>query len=993
MSKGTSGGRVRRSGTRAVGDRGWAGRLVGRSLTLLLAGLLLARMGGPAPLAAQDDPVARRFAAMSPEERVGQLFLVAFFAADEAPLADVSTLVRDRHLGGVVLQKGNNVFNNGRGQDLPRSIAALTAELQRLALDRPGGGVPLFVAVDHEGNGDPLTHLREGFTALPSQMAIGATWDPEAARAVGAIAGRELEAVGVNLLLGPVLDVLADPRVDTGGDIGVRAFGGHPYWVGRMGEAYIQGVHEGGGGRVATVAKHFPGHGGSDRLPDDQIATINKALSELERVELPPFGAVVAPAAGRPSEGLMTSHIRYRGFQGNIQDATAPISFDPEGMRALFALPGFGFADWRAQGGLVVSDSLGVRAVKRLFDPALKTFPHRDIARQALLAGNDLLILAEYGIPAGWSLAMRNIEDTAAYFSAQYRQDPRFRARADEAALRVLRRKAALYPDWSLEAVAADPEALGDRVGGAAARETVAAIAREAVTILRRGAQPQRGDRILVITEDARRPGSDPRRRPLACPDESCGLAPERWERLTGLGPTLVEALILERYGPGGTGAIRAEDLASLSWCQLGEILVPAPPPTEETAPGALPEGGSPTAGPPSAEPAAAGAAAATPAAATPCLSPEDRGAALARLAEADWVVFAISDLRPEDVARLNGFYLDQIEKLSRARRAVLAFGPPYYVHASNLARLDALIVAYSRIPAAIEAGVDALFDVQLASEGRPGPPVTVEDAGYTLDEVVEPAPGPVLALELLAPDPPAFDALPARVRLAVGPIRDHNGNPVPDGTLVRLSAEPAAALPGGAVTVPSAGGRALAELQLGAGGRVAISAATTTGGAVSKAPLVIELPAPTPTLPAAPAGEPGAADGAGVADDGGLGRGAAIAGAGRAPGPDLADLLVALALATVVSGVVVGSPAWRRQAPEGQLRALLLVLAGGLGAYVALGLAAQLGTGFGTWLRPGLAAAAALGALAGMGLALARARRATRPSAPRPRTGGRGPG
>lgn len=979
-------GRARRSGTRGLAGRGRTGRMFGRSLAMLLAVLFLARMGGPAPLAAQADPVARRFAAMSPEERVGQLFLVAFFAADEAPLADVSTLVRDRQLGGIVLQKGNNIFNNRRGQDLPRSIAALTAELQRLALDRPGGGVPLFVAVDHEGNGDPLTHLREGFTALPSQMAIGATWDPEAARAVGAIAGRELEAVGVNLLLGPVLDVLADPRVDTGGDIGVRAFGGHPYWVGRMGEAYIQGVHEGGGGRVATVAKHFPGHGGSDRLPDDQIATINKALSELERVELPPFGAVVAPVAGRPSEGLMTSHIRYRGFQGNIQDATAPISFDPEGMRALFALPGFGFADWRAQGGLVVSDSLGVRAVKRLFDPALKSFPHRDIARQALLAGNDLLILAEYGIPAGWSLAMRNIEDTAAYFAAQYRQDPRFRARVDEAALRVLRRKAALYPDGSLEAVAADPEALGDRVGGAAARETVAAIAGEAVTVLRRGAQPQRGDRILVITEDARRPSTDPRRRPLACPDESCGLAPERWERLTGLGPTLVEALILERYGPGGTGAIRAEDLGSLSWCQLGEILVPAPP-TEEPAPAEPPEGGTPTAARPSAEPAAAGAPAAG-AAATPCLSQADREAALARLAEADWVVFAISDLRPEDVARLNGFYLDQIEKLSRARRAVLAFGPPYYVHASNLARLDALIVAYSRIPAAIEAGVDALFDVQLAAEGRPGPPVTVEDAGYTLDEVVEPAPGPVLALELLAPDPPVFNTLPARVRLAVGPIRDHNGNPVPDGTLVRLSAEPAAALPGGAVTVPSVGGRALAELQLGAGGRVAISAATTTGGAFSKAPLVIELPVPTPTLPATPAGGTGGVDGAGV---GPAGRGAAGAGAGRAPGPDLADLLVALALATVVSGVVVGSPAWRRQALEGQLRALLLVLAGGLGAYVALGLAAQLGGWSGTWLRPGLAAAAALGALAG--LALARARRATRPSGPVPRTGERGPG
>jgi len=42
-------------------------------------------------------------------------------------------------------------------------------------------------------------------------MAIGATWDPANARDVGQIVGRELAAMGVNLLLGPVVDVLNNP--------------------------------------------------------------------------------------------------------------------------------------------------------------------------------------------------------------------------------------------------------------------------------------------------------------------------------------------------------------------------------------------------------------------------------------------------------------------------------------------------------------------------------------------------------------------------------------------------------------------------------------------------------------------------------------------------------------------------------------------------------------------------------------------------------------
>jgi len=335
-------------------------------LVVALGIALAALLGRPLATRGDEDALRARLQAMTPEEKVGQLFIVAYFAVGDDPLADISTMIRDDHIGGVVLQRGNNIFSNARGRDLPREIATLTAALQSRALGEGGVGIPLFIAVDHEGNGDPLTHLREGFTAIPSQMALGATWDPAAAEAVGRIAGKELAAVGVNVILGPVLDVLAEPRVDTGGDIGTRAFGGHPYWVSRLGLAYIEGVHAGGQGRVMTVAKHFPGHGGSDRLPDAEVATVHKSLTELKRIELPPFAAVTDPAAPAVSDALMTSHIRYRGFQGNLQDATAPISFDPEGMRALLALDGYHFNAWREAGGLIVSDSLGVRAVKRM---------------------------------------------------------------------------------------------------------------------------------------------------------------------------------------------------------------------------------------------------------------------------------------------------------------------------------------------------------------------------------------------------------------------------------------------------------------------------------------------------------------------------------------------------------------------------------------------------------------------------------------------------
>jgi beta-N-acetylhexosaminidase len=985
--------------------------------------LLPGPLGGPPSARADEDALMTRLRSMSPEERVGQLFIVAYFATGDDPLADISTMIREDHIGGVVLQKGNNIFANVRGGDLPGEIAGLTAALQAHALGEGGGGIPLFIAVDHEGNGDPLTHLREGFTAIPSQMALGATWDPASAEAVGRIVGEELAAVGVNLLLGPVLDVLAEPRVDTGGDIGTRAFGGHPYWVTRMGLAYIRGVHAGSEGHVATVAKHFPGHGGSDRLPDDEVATVHKSLTELRRIELPPFAAVTDPAAatgeGAPAitDALMTSHIRYRGFQGNLQDATAPISFDPEGMRQLLALEGYHFGEWRRAGGLIVADSLGVRAVKRMFDKDLQTFPNREIARQALMAGNDVLILAQFSQGGGWAKQMATIQDTVHDFADRYRKDSTFRARVDDAALRVLRRKATLHPDWTIEAVAAQPERARQRVGRAESRDSVAQIAGRAVTVLRRGGYPSPGERLVVVTEDGRRPETHPQQRPLACPDELCGLDPARWERLTALGPTLVEATMLDGYGPDGKKSKRIvapDRLTSLSFCQLDAVLSPVPEaatpapgdpgtagfqPASPNAPPTIESAGAP--GPNAVQPIR------TPAAGgTDCLPADQRAAAIESLAGADWIVFAISDLKPDDVSRLNGFFLAQVGKLSSARLAALSFGPPYYIQATNVARLDTYIAAYSRIPASIEAAVDALLDVQWTPKGRPNPPVTVEDAGYNLTTALEPDPEVPLVLSKASPSvaassdsdrstDPDTAVLPARVAVQVEPIRDHNGNTVPDGTLVRFTSDPPAALAGGPAVAETRDGAARAELTFPLGGRVKISAETTTGGAASADPLVVDLPLPSPTpepppLPLTPS--PGGGDDAG----GGRADGTSDGVGDSSTGDDLggSDLLLSLAALFAVGAVgAVGANGRGSRARDlaGQLRLALFVAAGGLSGYLIYGLALDLGSPRPGWLTPGLAAAATTlgGALVGLAIGRLATRRLSAGSAPTPRETG----
>src|SRR5690606_16851863 len=94
----------------------------------------------------------------------------------------------------------------------------------------PRAYIPLFIATTHAGEGLSGSQIVVGTTPLPSSMALGATWNPESVRKVGQIAGSELSAMGINMLLDPALDVYQRLPTERTLDLGVNSFGGEPYW-------------------------------------------------------------------------------------------------------------------------------------------------------------------------------------------------------------------------------------------------------------------------------------------------------------------------------------------------------------------------------------------------------------------------------------------------------------------------------------------------------------------------------------------------------------------------------------------------------------------------------------------------------------------------------------------------------------------------------------------------------------------------------------------
>jgi beta-N-acetylhexosaminidase len=102
--------------------------------------LTLALNTSTATVVAQDDQVFEPaveeiFSRLTPEQRVGQLFMVSFQGNNVGLDSDIAELIQDYYVGGVVLSANNQNFSNG--SDTPTQVLTLTNALQELAQKPP----------------------------------------------------------------------------------------------------------------------------------------------------------------------------------------------------------------------------------------------------------------------------------------------------------------------------------------------------------------------------------------------------------------------------------------------------------------------------------------------------------------------------------------------------------------------------------------------------------------------------------------------------------------------------------------------------------------------------------------------------------------------------------------------------------------------------------------------------------------------------------------
>jgi beta-glucosidase len=182
---------------------------------------------------------------------------------------------------------------------------------------------------------------RDPSACTPCGSALAATWDVELVTRVGDLIGREAQAKGVHVVLGPVLNLARSPL---GGRV-FESFGEEPYLAGAIGAAWIAGVQARG---VAAAPKHFVGNDAETSRTRVDCVIDERALRE---VYLSPFEHVLK----RGAWAVMAS---YNAVNGVRMHEHAALLRDV--LRSEWGWDGVVISDWFGVTDTVRSATAGV---------------------------------------------------------------------------------------------------------------------------------------------------------------------------------------------------------------------------------------------------------------------------------------------------------------------------------------------------------------------------------------------------------------------------------------------------------------------------------------------------------------------------------------------------------------------------------------------------------------------------------------------------------
>lgn len=298
---------------------------------------------------AQQKWVDSVYNSLNTQQRIGQLFMVdAFSSKGKAEQDRIQKLINEQYIGGIIFSKGG-----------PIRQAKMCNALQNRSK------TPLLIAMDAEWG---LAMRLDSTYAFPWNMTLGAIQNTNLIKKTGNQIGKHCKRLGVHVNFAPVVDINTNPKNPI---IGNRSFGEEKEWVAKQAVALMEGMHEQG---ILTNAKHFPGHGDTDKDSHKTLPSITFDKIRIENIELFPFEKLI-------DKGVSSVMIAHLNIPSLIQKKGLPSSLSNQIVTNLLKKQ-LKFK------GLVFTDALNMKGAANFDEPG-------DIDLAAFEAGNDILLISE----------------------------------------------------------------------------------------------------------------------------------------------------------------------------------------------------------------------------------------------------------------------------------------------------------------------------------------------------------------------------------------------------------------------------------------------------------------------------------------------------------------------------------------------------------------------------------------------------------------------
>ena len=291
---------------------------------------------------------------LSLRQKIGQRFLTGF--SGKSFSNSTKKLIEEGYIGGVLLSR-HNIQNRAQ-------VRALAEALQETARAQ-NPSIGLFIAIDQEGGRVNRLDL-DTLTRFPAPYYWGEYQDPHYVEAAAYIISKEALSLGCNINFAPVLDLYNTPDDSIVGD---RSMGENPVLVGERGVYYLYGAQRAG---IASVVKHFPGHGRTTVDSHHELPVVDIDEKTLLNEDLLPFQIAIRHGV----EAVMTAHILYPQI-----DPDFPATLSSTLLRGLLR-------ERLRFNGVIISDDIEMGALRSRYSP-------QEIVKHSLNAGVDIIL--EYG--------------------------------------------------------------------------------------------------------------------------------------------------------------------------------------------------------------------------------------------------------------------------------------------------------------------------------------------------------------------------------------------------------------------------------------------------------------------------------------------------------------------------------------------------------------------------------------------------------------------